>query len=569
MGGIWAIARHTFFESLRTKFAIVTLALEILALSTFPFILTGDGTLAGRTRTYLAYSLSITTALLALCMIFLSTYVVASDVRKKMIFTVVTKPLSRWQYILGRWVGLVLLGTMLVAGCGAAIYAGASYLHSQTPINQKDRRIVETEIFTARQRVSPDPIDIEPFVRRRIERLQQSGQFAEVLEEFKGKVGGDEIKARDLMLREIRKQISVSLQSVRPGQILVRNFSGIHVAGSDIRSDGVVDARGEGNLQFSPEKRIRVMDMLVRVKASLIGRLIYKGPVRVNNVIGQVMQRRSESFVVRFFGGDANNPAIADVKKGDKVALTIEPVIQLSYKIKIAPGQGGAAGRVLKSIWQLQNPDPQRPSGYPLPARPQEDPVQMASTMTVPASVVDGRGKTRVLYQNANHPDFGVPKAISVQILNDDMSILFRRGGFDANFLRGLLLLLLLLAFLAALGVFTGSFLSFPVACLVCCAVLPFGFMGGFLSDAVSLPSHPNAPVDWSIWLGHYILRGMRVVLPDFSSTSPTDSLVDGMYISWSTVGQAALMTLAVRAMLLMLLAFWVFHKRELARVQV
>lgn len=61
----------------------------------------------------------------------------------------------------------------------------------------------------------------------------------------------------------------------------------------------------------------------------------------------------------------------------------------------------------------------------------------------------------------------------------------------------------------------------------------------------------------------------MVMVLPDFALTSPGDRLVDGMYISWADLGAAGVLTLAIRAVLALALACLIFHKRELAHVQV
>ena len=562
MGSIWAIARHTVTYCLRTKVAVMFIALLALALLTLPFVLTGDGTLCGRIQTFLAYSSAITITLLIIVTIFLSVRVVSGDVHARHILTVATKPLARWQYILGRWAGIVLLDVMLLAVASGAIYGAAQYLHSLEPINPEDNRKIETEVFAAREKVLPDPVDIEPLVRKRIRNLKQNNEFDDALSGFLPRAGGNKETAVKLLLVELRKQIRQSRQSVPPGRVLKWNFSGINVGDSEKRCIGRVRDIRDAKPNLDNKKAISVRDVLIDVPPAILGRLVYYGPVQVNKVTGMVVGVEKKSFIVRFFEEDAKNAEISSLKKGAEVTVLAEPLIQLTYKI--SPAEPKIPDNVLQGIWQIRHP--KLPIYYPARRRPQKDPARTVQTMTIPARVVDSEGKTIVMYLNANHPDLGAAVATSVSIADEDIAILYRAGDFGPNFARGMILIVVQLMFLAALGVFCGCFLSFPVACLLCFAVLPFGLMGEFLTDAVKLPAHTD--VDWTVYFGHYALKTMRMLLPNLAETSPSDSLVGGEYISWLFLGRTALLTVAVRTVLVLGLACLIFHKRELARVQ-
>jgi hypothetical protein len=69
--------------------------------------------------------------------------------------------------------------------------------------------------------------------------------------------------------------------------------------------------------------------------------------------------------------------------------------------------------------------------------------------------------------------------------------------------------------------------------------------------------------------LGAVVIYVVQVLMPNLNQTSPANSLVDGLYLSWSAVGMAALLGLAVRATFYLALGCLIFHRRELARVQV
>ena len=149
-------------------------------------------------------------------------------------------------------------------------------------------------------------------------------------------------------------------------------------------------------------------------------------------------------------------------------------------------------------------------------------------------------------------------------ILPDDIVILYRVGGFSANYVRGLMLLMLQLAYLSAMAVFAASFLTFPVACLLTFSLLPFSVGGQFLRDAVNPDFLPTA-----LTSSYWIVKVMTVVLPDFLETSPGRWLVEGMAIPWSFVGKTALLTLGARTIPLLMVSCLIFWRRELAKVQV
>jgi hypothetical protein len=42
-----------------------------------------------------------------------------------------TKPVASWQYILGKWLGLISLAANLLAICGSAVFLFTEYLKTQ------------------------------------------------------------------------------------------------------------------------------------------------------------------------------------------------------------------------------------------------------------------------------------------------------------------------------------------------------------------------------------------------------------------------------------------------------
>ena len=115
MPNVWTVARQTFMQCLRTKAAAVFTVLLAGSLLALPSLMEGDGTLAGRIRTFFDYSTTVTSVLLSGVVILLAVGVVTGDARGKHILVICTKPLKRWQYVVGRWLGIVLMGGLLLA----------------------------------------------------------------------------------------------------------------------------------------------------------------------------------------------------------------------------------------------------------------------------------------------------------------------------------------------------------------------------------------------------------------------------------------------------------------------
>jgi len=217
-------------------------------------------------------------------------------------------------------------------------------------------------------------------------------------------------------------------------------------------------------------------------------------------------------------------------------------------------------GNSLLGYWKVENPD----TGY-YSMEMRDSPVEMAATLTVPARVARPNGKVDVTFYNLGGRNFET----SVMVPHDDVALLYRAGGFELNFVRGLLLILLQVVFLAALGTFASSFLSFPVACLVCLTIFCLGVGKEFLTDALTIRELPGMTSELFTRIGHYALKGMHVLLPDFQQTSPADSLIDGAYIPWRFLALSMMPAIVARVLLVLAAAFLIFHRRELAKVQV
>jgi len=378
MLGIWSIAKHTFAQCIRMKLAAAFVVLLALALLTLPAQMTGDGTLAGQIRTFLVYGTGIAMGLLSVMTIFVGASLVSNDIRTKQIFTVAVKPVARWQYLLGRWIGLVLFNAVLLVLACAAIYATAQYLRTKEStylgrVSVSDRRAVETEIFAARRQIKPDPLDLQLTLSQRLERmrktgdyersvdkwlteaegnrelaaellkrdverkiiaertdplaldtalanrveeLKESGQYQTALEGWMTRADGNKKEAERMLLKQLRSQIGGKLQSIAPGKTMWWSFSDVIVTGREIRHKAHVVAPLDktGLIQF-------------RTSESFACRLWSNRPVKVNGFDATTAATDGRLLAVRFPKNRSVRQRMESLSAGDTVNLMVEPIL--------------------------------------------------------------------------------------------------------------------------------------------------------------------------------------------------------------------------------------------------
>ncbi len=547
---IRSVARYTFIQCLRLKLTAVFIVLIGIALAAV-YHVEGDGTLGGRIRNFLSYSNGITSLLLSVMTLFLSISVVARDVQTKQIFTLATKPLARWEYIVGRWLGVVLLDAALVLVAGVAIYGLAQYLRSKGGrMDFADWRTVETEVFTARKRVPPDPLPIERWVAARLNQMRKQGLYDSGVDTFLAQAGGDREAAANLLIAQIAKQMTENAQSVAPKKQMQLWFS-------DIEADST-EVTGKGRI-VAVNRRSRLARVMISTE--ILGHLTKGAPVKIDGLRAHVY-RVGKGFMDVWIAGDDEFPRkiaamASDEEDGQEVPIVLVSAIQLVYKVKMAGKPVNE--ELLRGSWMMVNPQTGRAEGE----RPHKVPLDAPQTFTVSAAVVSDDGRTTAWYANLSP----INPPVSVMLNRDDVAVLYRVGGFGWNLARGTGLVLFRCAFLAGLGVLAASFLSFHVACLMCFVLYVIALGRGFMTKAVVLSRAGGD--DLLMLVGHYVMKAMSVVLPDFARSSPVDSLVDGMYISWGFFGETLIATVAFRGMIVVGLACLIFRRRELARVQV
>src|SRR5690606_1738742 len=149
---------------------------------------------------------------------FLACASISNEIRDKYIWMVASKPIPRWEFFAGKWLGIVVLDAALLLLSGLAVWGFAIYL-SRLPTNvPDDSDRLHAEVLTARYGVKSEKPDFTALVDDRIRKLREEGRL------------GD-ISARSEA--EIRQQIEEDLRkswwSLGPGDWREFRFKGLLV----------------------------------------------------------------------------------------------------------------------------------------------------------------------------------------------------------------------------------------------------------------------------------------------------------------------------------------------------
>ncbi len=186
----------------------------------------------------------------------------------------------------------------------------------------------------------------------------------------------------------------------------------------------------------------------------------------------------------------------------------------------------------------------------------------------LPPNLFNAQGQLSIVFHNQNNAALLFP-------LDEGIEVLYREGGFALNFARGLLIMLFWLALLAALGLASASFLSFPVAAFFSLTMLVIALSSGTLASIVSegtvMGSNHETGVPISGFFDRALLpvfKGILALLGLVQGFSPVESLSSGRSIGWGVLVRAFAQIVLLLGGIIAVCGMFIFTRRELATAQ-
>jgi ABC-type transport system involved in multi-copper enzyme maturation permease subunit len=236
---VTAVARNALAEAVRMKISLVFIVVLIFLLAALPLLLDPHTPLRYRVQSFLQYGTGGTFWVIAILVLFFSAASVAFEQRDRQIWQTMTKPVSAWQYVLGKWVGVSVLSAVLLAVCSSGVFIFTEYLRQQPAEGERvrevalksgqdmteDRFILESQVLVAREKVTPDipyrrsDPEFQKGVKAYIEDARaRDPNFAADPSEYE-KVEGD-----------LFKSLMQSVRAIRPGEEKQFVFKGMERA---------------------------------------------------------------------------------------------------------------------------------------------------------------------------------------------------------------------------------------------------------------------------------------------------------------------------------------------------
>lgn len=265
-----------------------------------------------------------------------------------------------------------------------------------------------------------------------------------------------------------------------------------------------------------------------------------------------------------------------------------------SIQLRIKPTSARVPddGIVRLAIWLNGRP-------YPVDAvTGRQSPLVLADgnyhVIDLPAAAIDDRGGLDVRIANVNllNPNATFPSSVAFAP-GEGLQVFYQVGPFGPNLARAMLLVWLRLCFLAMFGLMAGSFLGFPVACLLSVMVYVVATASGFLAEAVRYygVTAPQAMSSWEAWLwivgqwGRRLSEGqvwetvkitvklvgqaVMLLVPSLGEYSPISLIADGRVVGQDVVVSAAGRIGVVWSGLCGAVGWVALRRRELAQITV
>ena len=167
MKPIIAIALLALRNTIRSKMVVSLVLILTLVIVLLPLTIKGDGTMSGFIQILLSYTLGLSSLILAMTTLWAGAASVATEINDKTIQTLCTKPITKRQLWLGKWIGLNLINIGLLIGCGAVTY-GMLQWHLQPSRLQPGQAEEAQRLLTARVVVTPDMPDFNALAMERL-----------------------------------------------------------------------------------------------------------------------------------------------------------------------------------------------------------------------------------------------------------------------------------------------------------------------------------------------------------------------------------------------------------------
>ena len=320
---VLAVARVLLREAYRRRIVPCTFVTLVLGIGVLALWGGADALPQYRVRTFITFSLEVTTFFLAGMTLLLACGTLADEIERRRVFTTLVKPVRRVTFLVGKWLGLLLVNASLLAVLGGLVAVLAVVqARAQVP---EHRDSIESKVLVARAEVYPVPE--EPLVERARAELESLREL-----DVGHDPRDDDARFRQFLREQYAEWLTVGVGEREAEVYLFRN----------------IPAQGHPRLVLRPELTIGRR------------RISTDEPVKVRLIIGdevhEVTVARDQELVFEFGPEQAPDGVlrviIEQLPGTASGSRTRQPTLRLNrdHAIEVLHDAGGFAGNLLRAL---------------------------------------------------------------------------------------------------------------------------------------------------------------------------------------------------------------------------
>lgn len=530
---IWAVAKTTIAEGLRTRIASAFIIIIIAFVPICFYFAEGDGTTKGKVQMFMTYSLGFSGFMLSLLSILFSCRSLSKEIEGRQIFSMVSKPVPRWQILIGKFTGVMLMNVFLLAYVGTTTYIGTYALIAAFKDN------LRTELVTYGS-LTPDQADVAVKSLDNVHGIGKQGLESPIVAAWAQATG-----------QPAQKFVEVYLQLPESTRADLRKFDEIRRQVLIARA-AILPEIPEEQIRAEVDKKLAQMredeTLPTNMSDSQIREELDKQMFAYYTTIGPY---QTQGWILRGPPPPKGRELIMSVRFKMHVPQVISAVAHPESGERLEED-------TLLCMWAIGNP--QTASYY---ESMRAVPARTVQEMEFPMDAVEPDGTIRLEFANVD------PRRLDVvfDVMKGAIQVLYVVGSFELNMLHACVAMLIPLACLTAFGTCASTFLSFPVGALLVVCLYLISISMPFIKDAMAvtedyMPENPG--MDIEIRKAAINTIGLMLSIGDIPVT---DRLMEGRAIGWSDLWSDTWRYLLIKTNITLLIGVLVFRRRELAAV--
>ena len=579
---LYAIAWQAVVEANRRMWAPwVVLTVFVVVLAFTHWFLRGSGERDAELSRMFVGTLTLLTSLLLILMVgIVSPIGMPHDIQMQTIYTVVSKPVRRLEMIWGRLIGYMGLVTVLLL-----IFGGVSLLYLERTIGTRIKLVRDQarEYETTRPDIAKQMLaQADQLQTRMSARVPVRGSLSFVDSNRKEHTRGIDVGQE----QDVRSHIEGATPSKavwRFGRVIDpydKKPIDRSVPVDSLIVPGTLEAV-ENRLWVLKDQQAEAANRdTTKAKAADATALTSQQKTRDAEIASLEAELKTMRETERDLRIKSRTVAKAE---GDamreKANAMHSPPIPVEMSFNIYRTTKGVIGEPVLASMVVTNPRPGiRPHRALFPIR-----EYYTNKQSIPASVLVGSRGNLMVEVRCETPNQYLGMA------EGDFYILASQGGFELNFMKGLFGIWLQAMVLTSIGLFAGTFLSWPVALLTTIAFFVFGELafhflalfslqlegGGPFESLIRLLSHQNmvntlSPTPAVIVAKTFdtiimpVMGRLVYLVPNFGALDVTNVVAEGFAVSWTEILRLCLIGLGY-AIPFSIAAYFILKNREVA----